>query len=568
MKNHILILLVSLIGITISAQTVFIKNDKYGIKDSIGNVITKAKFDFIEDFNGQITITKLKNKYGIINSKGIEIITPTYQEIKSINRFIPNIDVKLDGKWGVLDMKGNVIVVPKYYDPVELSLFSEHTIVSLANSIIVSSGEAASKVYGAIDNITFKEVISPKYVSLEIQGFDYFKARRDPNYKKYGIIDINEKVIFQMEYENIFAVSKDIIAFQKNKKFVLVNSKGYSITSAEYEEVYKIEENRAKVGRNGKFGFIDEKGKEVIACQYDGTDNSFYKGKAKVTLNGNKIEIDINGNEVTVSETIKPRKDLTFVDQNDEKAFNLINFKDKVGDSENLKLVDNYLDNTKNYKAIITSVDNLMSEATNNKSAYKEFANYLYAKYSNSKYVCFDAIPIHISQKYMCNSDAPYGGGYWLNVQNKKEICDFAKKYKPTLCGETIKNVNIKLLPQTNSKFLHLEDVKSKYTILLFWKNDCSPCEKLIKVLASNYSELQKLGVEIIGISKDSEAKDKAEQLIVSNGMDWINTVDIYQDIFKKLNINSVPYIYLLDKDKRIIKKALSAEQVIEYLKR
>ena len=572
MKKLFSFCIIFLITITTNAQEVFIKNDKYGIKDSLGNVITKAKYDHIDNFSyTEITITKLKDKFGIINSKGKEIIAPIYQKIIEINMFIPFIDVQLDGKWGVLDMQGNVLVTPKYYDPVEISIFSDYTIVSLASSIFVSTGAAASKIYGAIDNKTFKEVISPKYISLESQEFGYFKARIDEKYKKFGLIDVNEKVIFKMEYENIFAISKDIISYQKNKKFVLVNSKGYSISSAEYEQIYKIKENRAKVGRNGKFGFIDEKGKEVITCQYDKTGDFFYEGKVKVELNGNRIEIDTNGNEVTVSKTIKPRVELTFINGNDEIAFNLINFKNNVSSSENLKLVDNYLEialQNGNYKSTINSVDNLMSEAANNKSAYQEFANYLYAKYSNSQYVCYDAIPIHISQNYMCNSDAPYGGGYWLEAQNKKEICDYGKKYKPSLCGEIITDVHIKLLPQTNSKYLHLEDVESKYTLLYFWKNECSYCEKQAQVLASNYTELQKLGVEIIGISVDEKAIDKAEQLIVSNTMDWINTVDLNHTISKKLGIDSLPYLFLLDNDKRILKKEINIEQVILYLKR
>ncbi|WP_310378133.1 WG repeat-containing protein [Flavobacterium sp.] len=567
MKNQLFTLLLSLLVFTSTAQEIFIKNEKYGLKDNLGKIITKAKFDHINDFVDNIAVTKLKDKYGIINSSGIEIIEPIYQEIKPFVYLSIYIDVQLDGKWGVLNSQGKEVIAPKYHEPVEINYFSDYTIVCLAKSIEVSSGKVKSKMYGAIDNETLKEVISPKYVYLKSQDFGYFEARTDEKYKKFGLIDVNEKVIFPMEYENVFAISKDIIAFEKNKKFVLVNSKGYSISSVSYDEVYKLSENRAKVKRNGKFGFIDEKGKEVIPCQYDEVEYYFYKGKIKVTLNGKKIEIDINGNEVTVSETIKPREDLIFINGSDEIAFNLINFKENVADSKNLKLVDNYLSNTKNYTAVIASVDNLMSEAANNKTAYKEFANYLYAKYSNSDYACYDAIPIHVSQKYMCDTDAPYGGGYWLGAENKKEICDYGKKNKPSLCGEKVSDVHIKLLPQTNSKYLHLDDVESKYTLLLFWSNDCPYCEKQIQFLASNYAELKKSGVEIIGISGDYEAKDKAEQLIVSNNMDWINTVDLNHSFIKKLNVTAYPHLFLLDKDKKIIIKAISAEQTLEYLK-
>lgn len=551
----------------INAQVVFKKNKKYGIKNSSGKVITKAKFDHIDTFVDGITISKLKGKYGIINSNGIEIVKPIYQKIEPFIYFDTYIDVQLDGKWGVLNKKGEVVIIPKYYEAVKINYFSDYTIVSLTKSIVVSSGEV-TKMYGAIDNETLKEIISPKYVYLVSQDYGYFEARLDEKYKKFGLIDVNEKVIFPLEYENIFAVSKDIIAYEKNKKFLLVNSKGYSISSAQYDEIYKISENRAKVSRNGKFGFIDEKGKEVIPCKYDDTGNFFYQQKVKVELNGAKFQIDTNGNEVTVSETIKPKSSLVFYGENDKKAFDLIDFKENVSSIDNLKLVDDFLNHQNKYNIIIEYIDNLISEAANNKIAYKEFTNYLYAKYSNSKYACYDAIPIHISQKYMCNTDAPYGGGYWLSAENKKEICDFGKKYKSSLCGEVVSDVHVKLLPQTNSKYLHLDDIQSKYTLLLFWSNDCPRCEKQIQFLASNYDELKKLSVEIVGVSGDYDKKDKAEQLIVSNNMDWINTVDLNHTFIKKLNITSYPQLFLLDKDKKIIIKQISAEQTLEYLKR
>ena len=377
-KLFFCLLLLTIVG-EINAQEVFKKNDKYGIKDSLGVVITKAKYDHIDDFETVITITKLKDKYGIINIKGKELTPAIYQGIKPINMFIPFIDVRLDGKWGVLDMQGNVLINPKYCDPVEISIFSEYTVVALSYATVVSSGEEKKK-YGVIDNTTYKEIIIPKYMSLEDKDFGYFKVSNNEKSKPYGLIDSAEKVIFDIKYDNIFAISKDIISIQKNKKWVLVNSKGYSISSAEYDNLYKMLGNRSKVGRNGKFGYIDEKGKEIIACQYDEVDNLFYKGKVKVKLNGTKFEIDVNGKEITVSETMKPRNSLTFLDENDEKAFDRINFKENVSSSENLKLVDSYLENSERnggYKSTLLSVDNLMSEAANNKIAYKEFTSYL-----------------------------------------------------------------------------------------------------------------------------------------------------------------------------------------------
>ncbi len=562
MKKTLLLSFVCILISNLYSQTVFIKNDKYGIKDSAGNIITKAKYDYIDDFEIGVTTCQLDGKYGIINSKGILIIEPIYDAIKPIKLFSSAIDIQLNGKWGVIDTEGKLVIEPKYYEPVDMSIFSQYSIVSLAKSVEVSSGKT-TLMYGVIDNYTYKEIIKPKYVSIDDKGFGYFKVRID---EKYGLVDTTDKIIFEMKYDNIFAISNNIISYKKNSKWILVNSKGYSISSNEYENIFRMFGNRAKVRRNAKYGYIDEKGKEIIDCKYDEAEN-FYEEKAKVKLNDTKLEIDIMGQEITVSKTIKPRNTLTFLSKNDEAAFNLINFKENVSDSANLKLIDNYLSRDKNYLGMIASIDNLMSEAANNKIAYKEFTNYLYAKFLNSQYVCFDAIPIHVAKNYICNTDAPYGGGYWVGAQNKKDICEYGIKHKPSLCGEIVSDVSLKLLPQTNSNYFKLQSVKSKYTLLFFWKNECPYCEKQIKELVSNYEELKKLGVEIIGISLDENAKDKCEQLIVSYGMEWINTVDIGLSFSQKLNIDAVPNLFLLDEKKKIIYKKINVEQIVNLLK-
>lgn len=565
MKKIFSLCLFCLVFLHVSSQIIFSKNGKYGLKDSLGKVICKAKYDIIEEFQLNVSIIKLNYKYGIISNKGVELIAPIYTLIKPLEFFSTTFDVQLDKQWGVINFDGELVVKPKYLEPVNMSLFDDYTIVTMAKSIEISSGYT-TKMYGVLDNNTFVEIIQPKYNSIVDKGFGYFKVKLDDKLNKFGLLDSTNTMIFEIKYDDIFAVSKDIISYKKNNKWVLVNSKGYSISSYEYENVFRQFEKRAKVRREGKYGYIDEKGKEIIPCQYDEADVRFDQGKVSVKKNKIKMEIDLQGNEVTELKTIKPRTSLEFIGVEDERVFNSIQFKTNVSDSNNLKLVDQYLSYYTHYTAIYNAVDNLISEASNNKQAYKDMTNYLYAKYLNSKFACYDAVPIYIAKKYICDEDAPYGGGYWVGEKNKMDIFDYCIKNTPNLCGQVLPNYSFKLLPQTNSNYLKLNSVKKKYTILMFWKNECDFCEKQIQFLSTNYAKFQELGVEIIGISIDENAKDKCEQLIVSHNMNWINTVDIGQTLTKQLNVLSVPNLFLLDADKRIIYKKLTAEQILKYL--
>jgi peroxiredoxin len=207
-----------------------------------------------------------------------------------------------------------------------------------------------------------------------------------------------------------------------------------------------------------------------------------------------------------------------------------------------------------------------MSEATNNKNAYKVVANYLYNKFTKTEYVCHDAILVHISLKYICNDDAPYGGAYWLEPNVKKQILEYANVMNPILCGEIMTNFYLKLLPQIASKNIRLHSISAKYTILYIWQNNCDFCEKQLKLLAANYTKLKEKGLEVVGVSLSTKEIDKCEQFIVQQDLNWINAIDVDKTISKTFNISSAPMLILLDKDKRIIFKDISVKNVIDYL--
>jgi peroxiredoxin len=562
-----------------NAQKIFQKNDRYGIQDDAGKTIVRAKYDEIDEFKyelfGQsitnpVTRIKEKFKWGIINiSTGKEVLEPIFDNIKAIGYLsISNLlDVQLNGKWGVYNFEGKEIVAPKYFEPVDVSTPSNYSVVTLLESVVVASGYQ-KKLYGLLDS-NYKEIITPKYGFLKHLDGGLFKASSAKEPKLFGIIDEMGSVLFEFKYEDVFVISKDIITLKKLGKWSLINRKGFSLNSSEYEGLAKLRSKRALVIKNGKYGFIDEKGKEVIPCKYDKAETFFYEGKVKVKLNYQTFEIDINGNEITNLNTLKPRNSLFFENRSQEQAFDLINFKENVADSANLKRIAKYLEEanpSQYYKTHIKAIDNLMSEATNNKNAYKVVANYLYNKFTKTEYVCHDAILVHISLKYICNDDAPYGGAYWLEPNVKKQILEYANVMNPILCGEIMTNFYLKLLPQIASKNIRLHSISAKYTILYIWQNNCDFCEKQLKLLAANYTKLKEKGLEVVGVSLSTKEIDKCEQFIVQQDLNWINAIDVDKTISKTFNISSAPMLILLDKDKRIIFKDISVKNVIDYL--
>jgi thiol-disulfide isomerase/thioredoxin len=124
----------------------------------------------------------------------------------------------------------------------------------------------------------------------------------------------------------------------------------------------------------------------------------------------------------------------------------------------------------------------------------------------------------------------------------------------------------------------HLYDVKAEYTVVCFWDPTCSHCREEIPRLDSLYqAKWKKQGVKIYAVLSENE-KTKWVEFIKENKLnDWIHVylteetkkaiAESKQPGYKQLyDITQTPILYLLDKDKRIIAKKLTLQQMDEML--
>lgn len=94
-----------------------------------------------------------------------------------------------------------------------------------------------------------------------------------------------------------------------------------------------------------------------------------------------------------------------------------------------------------------------------------------------------------------------------------------------------------------------------KYTVISFWATWCVPCKKELTNIAELYEEWQKkYNVQIVAVSiDDSRSTTKVKPYV--DGQRWTYEVllDTNQDLKRALNIQSVPFTVLVDKDGKIV---------------
>lgn len=201
--------------------------------------------------------------------------------------------------------------------------------------------------------------------------------------------------------------------------------------------------------------------------------------------------------------------------------------------------------------------------------------------YAKSKIVGMDAVYVHLVKNYYEKGLAP-----WTEEEQLKKMVDNANTLNPLLIGKIAPDIKMKKLnvaetlkmkddENEHKRFkvgeeLSLHQVKSPYTVLLFWASDCGHCKKSMPGLVEFNENFKDKGVTVFSVCtktyKDMPAC--AELLDKHNALNWINVVDPYfRSKFGSIyDVRSTPQIYILDDKKEIISKRIGAEQLPEVM--
>lgn len=114
---------------------------------------------------------------------------------------------------------------------------------------------------------------------------------------------------------------------------------------------------------------------------------------------------------------------------------------------------------------------------------------------------------------------------------------------------------------------LETDKLDSKYSLLIFYKSGCGPCEETMEALKGNYKDLTSKGLRIISISADIDEQifkntsfqfPWADKYCNLDGMGGMN--------FKNYAILGTPTMFLLDQHGVIIKKMATVKELLKFL--
>ncbi|HEY5407840.1 MAG TPA: redoxin domain-containing protein [Ginsengibacter sp.] len=221
--------------------------------------------------------------------------------------------------------------------------------------------------------------------------------------------------------------------------------------------------------------------------------------------------------------------------------------------------------------SIINELDYLLLRARTAPEMYKFLLNWLTDEYIYPRYMGQDAVFVHLFEKYHSK-----GVSSWLNEKQMTVISNRAYMLMSNLIGQQAANLE---MVDSSGKPQPLFEVNAPYTIVCFWDPTCGHCRQEVPEMDSMFhAKWQKEGVKIYGVLTDTKEKSKWKEFMNKyNLQSWINVYqtdeqkkieeDAKRPSYKQLyDVTQTPTLYLLDKDKRIIAKKLTWQQMDDLL--
>lgn len=197
--------------------------------------------------------------------------------------------------------------------------------------------------------------------------------------------------------------------------------------------------------------------------------------------------------------------------------------------------------------SIEVEADRILAKTRGTEELFKYTLSWLSTNVQNSKVMGMDAAFVYLVEKYFMKGDAT-----WLDHEALEKYAKRARDIAPNVIGNMAPPITMIDISKKPHK---LQDVQSKYTLLVFWSPDCGVCQHEIPVLDSVYKAVLKAkGVKVYAVRTEGTEQQWQDFIKKHDLGDWINVYDPEHtsDYRAKYDVYATPVMYLLD-DKKII---------------
>ena len=203
------------------------------------------------------------------------------------------------------------------------------------------------------------------------------------------------------------------------------------------------------------------------------------------------------------------------------------------------------------------ALDMILTKTSANHTVYSFFKGELFERYH---YGNFDILGAYINEYYQDRNPL------LPKMTIPGDVHTRLGKLKNISIGKQAPNID---MPTYDGKSMGLKDIVSDYTLVVFWSTGCQHCTEMLPSLKQVYERKKGNSLEVLAISFDTDKKEW-ESFIKKGNYGWLNYSDLKgwnSDIAKAYNVQGTPTYLLLNKDKTVIYKPATLEELVSKLR-
>jgi thiol-disulfide isomerase/thioredoxin len=209
--------------------------------------------------------------------------------------------------------------------------------------------------------------------------------------------------------------------------------------------------------------------------------------------------------------------------------------------------------------SITEAIDTIINK-TNNQEVYRFLTEMLFDKYEQNKHKSLDEYAyLHLVKQYYLGGKTP-----WMNDEQISILEDEYNRIWPASIGQVAPSIS---LPDKDDQIVHLNNIRSAYTLVFFWDYECTHCKRILQELVSLESKYRYLDIKVMSVFTGEDMDVWKAYLAKKIPQAWENTYQKGQEIkpISVYNVNSIPSIYLLDANKVILNKNVTVSELDGY---
>jgi thiol-disulfide isomerase/thioredoxin len=227
-------------------------------------------------------------------------------------------------------------------------------------------------------------------------------------------------------------------------------------------------------------------------------------------------------------------------------------------------LVNRYLERiiSQSPAPLAEGIDFLIQQSSGTALAREYMITYLLGKYMSKLNIPLSEYAfLHIVETYIFES-----GADWISNTEVQSLTREYNRRKPASLMETAPEISWRI----NGADSGLSSITSEFVVLYFYSSDCPLCTKTTPELRRVVSKFDYLSIRVLAVNTEINELEWKNYIAKNKITSWVNTSVQYLlgDGISRYNLSLIPTLFLLDKNKTIIRKNMTTAQLNDFFLR